>query len=77
MPQAQSDSCPLDGQAIIQEATKSGRDPRVGKEAAIFAGHMKGWRGNLVAINREFATLECLGRQPPFFEAALKNVVLL
>jgi hypothetical protein len=50
---------------------------QIGKEAAIYAGHMKGWCGRLRDVNCRSATIECPGRNPPFINVPLKEVVLM
>ena len=47
------------------------------KEAAVCKGHMKGWRGPLIDVNRRTAKIECGGRHPPWVVEPLGNVVLL
>lgn len=78
-PLAPSASGPSPTTSLINDPLKlkSQRDPRIGKEAAIYVGHMKGWQGNLVDINRNSARIEVPGRNPPFFTAPLGSVVLL
>jgi hypothetical protein len=49
----------------------------MGKEAAICKGHMKGWQGRLIEINRHSVKIECGGRHPPWAVASLGEVVLL
>ena len=64
------------------EATKGyqtlgGRDPRIGKEAAVYVGEMKGYRGLLLEMGRDSGKIECPGRQPPTYTALLKYLVLM
>ena len=47
------------------------------KEAAVCKGHMKGWQGPLIEINRHSVKIECGGRHPPWVVASLGEVVLL
>jgi hypothetical protein len=55
-----------------------GRDPRIGREAAVYVGHMKGYRGRLLEINRHSGKIECSGRsQVPTYTTLLKNLVLM
>ena len=38
-----------------------GRDPQIGKEAAVYVGHMKGYQGDLLILVRILAQLSGLG----------------
>ena len=53
------------------------RDPRIGREAAVYVGPMKGYQGRLIDIGRNFAKIECPGRQLPTYSAPLKYFVLM
>ena len=53
-----------------------GRDPRIGKEAAVIVGQLKGYQGRLIEINRDSGKIECPGRQVPT-TALLKHLVLM
>jgi len=53
------------------------RDPRIGREAAVYVGQMKGYRGRLIEIGRNFGKVETPGRQQPFCTALLKHLVLM
>jgi ribosomal protein L24 len=64
------------------EATKfhqmlGGRDPRIGREAAVYVGQMKGYQGRLVDINQNTGKIECPGRQFPIYMAPLCHLVLM
>jgi hypothetical protein len=54
-------------------------DPRLGREAAVYVGHTKGFQGRLVGINRLTGTIECPGRQghAPFLTTPLMHLVLM
>ena len=54
-------------------------DPRIGREAAVYVGHMKGFQGRLVDINRFTGKIECPGRQglAPFLTTPLEHLVLM
>jgi len=54
-----------------------GRDPRIGKEAAVYLGHLKGYQGRLTEIGRNTGKIECPGRHPPTYTAPLKHLVLM
>jgi hypothetical protein len=54
-----------------------GRDPRIGREAAVCAGQLKGYEGRLLDIGRDSGKIECSGRQPPYYTAPLKDLVLM
>lgn len=54
-----------------------GRDPRIGREAAVYVGQMKGYYGRLTDIGRDSGTIECPGRQQPTYTTALKNLVFM
>ena len=54
-----------------------GRDLRIGREAAVYVGPMKGYQGRLVEISRNVGTIECPGRQLPTYTAPLKHLVLM
>jgi hypothetical protein len=54
-----------------------GSDPRIGREAAVYVGHMKGYQGHLIDINRHSGKIECPGRQVPTYTTALKHLVLM
>jgi transcription elongation factor len=54
-----------------------GRDPRIGKEAAVCGGNLKGYQGRLIDIGRHSGTIEWIGRLPPKCTAPLKHLVLL
>ena len=56
---------------------QSRRDSRIGREAAVYIGQMKGYRGLLLEIGPNFGKIECPGRQPPTFTAPLKHLVLM
>ena len=55
----------------------SGHDPRIGREAAVYVGHMKGYQGRLVDIGRNSGKIECPGRQLPTYTAPLNHLVLM
>ena len=52
-------------------------DPRIGKEAAVYIGPLKGYRGRLREIGANFGKIECPGRQLPIYTALLKHLVLM
>ena len=54
-----------------------GPDPRIGREAAVYVGHMKGYQGRLIEINRNSGKIECPGRQVPTYTAPLNCLVLM
>ena len=54
-----------------------GRDPRIGKEAVVYAGERKGYRGRLLEIGRNSGKFETPGCLLPTFTAPLKNLVLM
>ena len=54
-----------------------GRDPRIGREAAVYVGHMKGYQGRLRDIGRNTGTIECTGRHVPTYTTQLKHLVLM
>ena len=54
-----------------------GRDPRIGKQAAVYVGHMKGYQGRLTDIGRNTGTIEWPGRYPPKIAAPLRHLVLM
>ena len=54
-----------------------GRDPRIGREAAVYVGHLKGYQGRLTEIGRDSGKIECPGRQFPTYTAPLKHLVLM
>lgn len=64
-------------EAVKGPQTLRGRDPRIGKEAAVYVGHMKGYRGRLVDIGRDSGRIECPGRQLTIHTALLKHLVLM
>jgi hypothetical protein len=69
-------------QSLESEAAKDyqmlgGRDPRIGREAAVYVGQMKGYRGRLIEIGRNSGKIECPGRQLPTYTALLKHLVLM
>lgn len=53
-----------------------GRDPRIGRYAAVYVGHLKGYQGRLIEINRITGTIECPGRQIPI-TAPLNHLVFM
>jgi hypothetical protein len=55
----------------------SGRDRRLGREAAVYVGDMKGYQGPLIEISRNSGTIEVSGRQPPRYTAPLSHLVLM
>jgi transcription elongation factor len=54
-----------------------GRDPRIGRVAAVYVGPMKGYQGRLIDIGRNSGTIECPGRQLPTYTTQLKHLVLM
>jgi ribosomal protein L24 len=54
-----------------------GRDPRLGKQAAVYVGQMKGYQGRLIDIGRNVGTIEFTGRHPPQITEPLNRLVLL
>ena len=54
-----------------------GRDPRIGREAAVYVGPMKGWRGRLMEISRNIGKIECSGRTVPTCTVPLNHLVLM
>jgi hypothetical protein len=54
-----------------------GSDPRIGREAAVYVGHMKGYQGRLIEINRHSGKIECPGRHVPTYTTLLKHLVLM
>ena len=52
-------------------------DPRIGREAAVYVGPMKGYQGRLREIGGNFGKIECPGRQFPIYTAPLKHLVLM
>ena len=66
-----------ESEAAKGHQTLDGRDPRIGREAAVYIGHMKGYRGRLIEIGRESGKIECPGRQLPTYTALLKHLVLM
>ena len=54
-----------------------GHDPRLGKEAAVYVGEMKGYQGRLLEIGQTDGKIETLGRQFPTYTTRLKNLVLM
>ena len=68
---------PHKSEAVKSHQMLGGVDPRIGKEAALYVGQMKGYQGRLIDINRNFGKIECPGRQPPTFSAPLKHFVLM
>jgi hypothetical protein len=57
--------------------TLGGRDPRIGREAAVYVGQMKGYQGRLIEIGRDSGTIECPGRQLHTYTAPLRHLVLM
>ena len=53
------------------------RDPRIGKQAAVCVGHLKGYEGRLLDISRDKGTIELVGRQLNKYTASLNYFVLL
>lgn len=60
-----------------QMSGRGGRDLRIGREAAIYVGPMKGYQGRLREIGGNFGKIECPGRQLPIYTAPLKHLVLM
>ena len=56
---------------------RESRDWRIGREAAVYVGHMKGYQGRLVEIGRNFGKIECPGRQLTTHTALLNHLVLM
>jgi hypothetical protein len=54
-----------------------GSDPRIGREAAVYVGPMKGYQGRLVDISRYHGKIECPGRQVSIYTALLQHLVLM
>ena len=54
-----------------------GRDPRIGRDAAVYVGHMKGYQGRLIEIGGNIGTIEWPGRQPPKITVPLNHLVLM
>jgi hypothetical protein len=54
-----------------------GRDPRIGREAAVYVGQLKGYQGRLIEIGRNIGKIECPGRQFPTYTAPLKHLILM
>ena len=52
-------------------------DPRIGREAAVYVGQMKGYQGRLIEINQHTGKIECAGRQVPTYTTLLKHLVLM
>ena len=52
-------------------------DSRIGKEAAVYVGHMKGYQGRLLEINRHSGKIEFPGGSQPTYMTLLKNLVLM
>jgi transcription elongation factor len=57
--------------------TLGGRDPRIGREVAVYVGQMKGYQGRLIEIGRTTGKIECSGRQFPIYTTLLKHLVLM
>ena len=66
-----------ESEAAKGHQTLGGRDPRIGREAAVYVGHMKGYQGQLVEIGRNSGKIECPGHQLPTYKAPLKHLVLM
>lgn len=56
---------------------RESRDSRIGREAAVYVGQLKGYQGRLVDIGRDSGTIECPGRQLPYYTAPLSHLVLM
>lgn len=54
-----------------------GRDPRIGREAAVYVGEMKGYQGRLLEIGQTTGKIETIGRQFPTYTTLLKHLVLM
>ena len=53
-------------------------DPRIGREAVVYVGQMKGYQGRLVEINEHTGKIECPGRpMVPFIMTPLKDLILM
>lgn len=68
---------PCGSEAPIYHQTLGGRDPRIGRDAAVYVGHMKGYQGRLIDINRNSGKIECPGRQFSTYTAPLSYLVLM
>lgn len=54
-----------------------GRDPRIGREAAVYVGHLKGYRGRLLEIGLHSGKIEVPMCHPPTRTVPLKHLVLM
>lgn len=54
-----------------------GLDPRLGREAAVYVGQMKGYRGRLIEINRDYGKIEVPGCRLPTYTTLLKHLVFM
>ena len=52
-------------------------DPRIGRDAAVYVGQLKGLQGRLLEIGRNTGKIECPGRHPPNYTTMLKHLVLM
>jgi hypothetical protein len=68
---------PRESGAVGGHQILGGRDPRIGKEAAVYVGQMKGYRGRLIEIGRNTGKIDCPGRQVPTHTELLKHLVLM
>ena len=66
-----------ESEAVKYYQILGGHDLRIGKEAAVYVGQLKGYQGRLIEIGQDTGKIECLGRHPPFYTAPLKHLVLM
>lgn len=64
-------------EAVKGHQMVGGRDSRIGKEAAVYVGQMKGYQGRLLEINRHSGKIEFPGGSQPTYTTLLKNLVLM
>jgi transcription elongation factor len=67
-----------ESEAVKGHQMVGGRDSRIGKEAAVYVGHMKGYQGRLLEINRHSGKIEFPGgSSQSTYTTLLKNLVLM
>ena len=52
-------------------------DPQIGREAAVYVAHIKGYQGQLVDISQNSGTIECPWHQLPRYMALLNHLILM